>query len=347
VFFVALTMQRPQLPGGENRGMHRSVAALLIALLLAGDWFARALAQVPSAAPQTPEPMRYESPDEAAVNTWWLPTPDGGVVVFDALRTISDANAAAQALMTTARPVHAILLTHPHPDHITGLATLKESFPRARIYSTAEGVSYLSGKGKTLLRMNVEARGRTDATEQIPAPDVLLQDGQRLAVGGLNIEVTLLGSGESPAATVYFLPSMRMLVVGDILTPRRVPLLAAGRTAAWLKQIETLRNRFDPSTRILPGHGPMTNLRSAADWQERYIKSFRAQIQQATRAATAGGTCVTRAEGQRILRFMRREYPTDGRVARMPSEALDALNLEGVNWELTGRTCPGTENPIR
>ena len=54
------------------------------------------------------EPMRYETTQEAPVNSWWLPTPDGGVIVFDALRTISDARAAVDVLRKTNRPVHAI-----------------------------------------------------------------------------------------------------------------------------------------------------------------------------------------------------------------------------------------------
>jgi hypothetical protein len=81
---------------------------------------------------------------------------------------------------------------------------------RARIYSMADSVSYLSGKGKTLLRMNVEARGRTDATEQIPVPDVLLQDGQRLAVGGL-------ATGRLPERADRVLPPANALQVGRIL----------------------------------------------------------------------------------------------------------------------------------
>jgi len=137
------------------------------------------------------------------------------------------------------------------------------------------------------------------------------------------------------------------LVAGDILTPRRVPLLAAGRTAAWLKQIEVLRGAYDPSTRVLPGHGPAAVLGSAADWQAQYLTAFRTEVQRATQPDSEGGPCVAAAEGQRVLAVIRRDYPTDERVARMPPEALDSLNLEGVSWELTGRTCPGAANPIR
>ena len=322
-------------------------AAVSAAVLLALGWWSHVGAQRAPLSVLTPEPMRYESPDEAPVNSWWLPTGDGGLIVFDALRTITDALGEVSALQKSGRPVRAILLTHPHPDHVTGLATLKNAFPKAPVYSTAEAVSYLQGKGKTLLAMNVEARGQADATKRIPQPDILLHDGQRLMISGVEIEVKSLGTGESPAATVYFVPSMNTLVVGDVMTPGRVPLLAAGHTAAWLKQIENLRRSYRPSTRILPGHGPATLLQRAAGWQEQYIEAFRREVERATRKDTEGGPCVTAEEGRRILADVRRQYPTHERVARMPAEALDALNLEGVGWELTGHACPGAPNPIR
>jgi glyoxylase-like metal-dependent hydrolase (beta-lactamase superfamily II) len=64
-------------------------------------------------------PQCFETPQEAPVNSWWLPTPDGGVVVVDTLRTFSDARAAINRVRATGQPVHAILITHGHPDHVT------------------------------------------------------------------------------------------------------------------------------------------------------------------------------------------------------------------------------------
>lgn len=62
---------------------------------------------------------------------------------------------------------------------------------------------------------------------------------------------------------------------------------------------------------------------------------------------TEDGACVSKGEAARIVAEMHGAYPTKERVARMPPETLDALNIEGVSWELSGRTCPGADNPAR
>jgi glyoxylase-like metal-dependent hydrolase (beta-lactamase superfamily II) len=281
------------------------------------------------------------------VNTWWVLTPDGGVLVFDALRTFSDARAAIARLRSSHRSARAILITHAHPDHVTGVVTFKAAFPQARIYLAREGQDYLHGKGRDLLRMNVEARDPGDATAEIPPADVIVADGDSLRIGGIDIRVMMLGDGESPGATVYYLPRYHLAVTGDVVTPHRTPLLAAAKTANWLAQLDRLTRSLPPATTVLPGHGPAVQLGAAAAWQAGYIKRFRAEIEIAIRPESEDGSCVSAPEAQRVLARMRQAYPVVERVARMPSAALDQLNIEGVNFELTGRSCPGTPNPIR
>src|SRR4051794_25663556 len=98
----------------------------------------------------------YQTPGLAPVNSWWLDSSDGGVIVFDTLRTIADANVAIAKLRQRHRPVRGILITHPHPDHVTGLGTFKDAFPGAPIYSTREGDAWLKAHGRELLEMNVQ-----------------------------------------------------------------------------------------------------------------------------------------------------------------------------------------------
>ena len=70
------------------------------------------------------------------VNTYWIETPGGGLIVIDVQRDLIHAAQALAAAKAVGKPVRAILVTHAHPDHYTGLGLFRTAFPRVPVYSS-------------------------------------------------------------------------------------------------------------------------------------------------------------------------------------------------------------------
>jgi glyoxylase-like metal-dependent hydrolase (beta-lactamase superfamily II) len=227
------------------------------------------------------------------------------------------------------------------------LGTFKSALPGAPIYATTQGDQWVRAHGRDILTMNVRARAPGDATADIPPADRFVRDGESLTIGGTQVVVSLLGEGESPAAVAYFVPEQHLLVSGDLMTPGKVPLLAAGHTRDWLRQIERLQATYPEDTRLLPGHGDETTFGAARRWQTGYITRFRALATVAAARPSSDGACITASEAQSLLAKMSREWPTDGIVSKMSPELLDQLNVEGVGHDIGAVACEGRENPVR
>src|SRR2546421_6345299 len=115
--------------------MRSSWIALLAATAMATC--APAMAQDSSSA-QTVLPAKtgvwtYRGP--GTVNTYWIETPGGGLVVIDVQRDLVHAAKALATVKAVGRPVPAILLTHAHPDQYTGLGLFRQALPGVAVYS--------------------------------------------------------------------------------------------------------------------------------------------------------------------------------------------------------------------
>lgn len=127
-----------------------------------------------------------------------------------------------------------ILMTHSHFDHTGALENLKS-------------------------RLQVPVAAHTADSDRLPvAPDILLNDGDTLTVGAINLKI-LHTPGHTPGSICFLLD--KILISGDTLFPH-----GPGKTdspAAFHQIIESLEAKIfvlPEDTLIYPGHGDSSSL---------------------------------------------------------------------------------------
>ncbi|HLB52937.1 MAG TPA: MBL fold metallo-hydrolase, partial [Chlamydiales bacterium] len=140
---------------------------------------------------------------------------------------------------------------HSHWDHIVDVMVLKEK----------------TGASLWVHRLdagNVERPG----SDQLPLPfvvsgvkpDHLLEDGDLVQVGNLQLEV-IHTPGHSPGSICYYIRDHNLLFSGDTLF-----FAAIGRTDLPTGSPETIWDslkklaELPPETKVIPGHGPETSI---------------------------------------------------------------------------------------
>lgn len=122
-----------------------------------------------------------------------------------------------------------LVVTHPHSDHVTGLAGLKERFPLALVVA-GEGAAAFLAHPKARDALVVEDRHMTKFLETaglIPGrPPVeeppslthcmVAKDGDEMDLGGITLRF-LSVAGHSPGKIVVYIPEIRALILSDSL----------------------------------------------------------------------------------------------------------------------------------
>jgi len=178
----------------------------------------------------------------------------GELVVLD---PGGDGAAILERIGRTGCRVVALLHTHGHLDHVGATAEV----------CAALGPELPVGLHRDELELyrNLATQGRMFglAVGDPPEPTLWLEDGQRLPVGSLELEVRHT-PGHSPGGVSFVVHggSEPLVIVGDVLFAGSI-----GRTDLWggsFEQLaESIRTRLytlPDETRVITGHGPATTI---------------------------------------------------------------------------------------
>jgi glyoxylase-like metal-dependent hydrolase (beta-lactamase superfamily II) len=137
-------------------------------------------------------------------------------------------------------------LTHGHFDHIADHAEVTQAFPNAKVLMHRLDVPKLRNPRSAMFPLPFVIPPRE--------PDELVEDGQRLAIGSLNVDV-IHTPGHAPGHVMYHFPDQKVLVGGDLIICG-----AVGRTdlpdSDERQLVESIRKvmRLPDDTQLLPGH---------------------------------------------------------------------------------------------
>lgn len=226
------------------------------------------------------------------------------VVIIDTTLALSSAADLRRLADATGKPIEAVLLTHGHPDHYTGLVQFddvpcfaswgcREFARREDIAKAATAKMYLGD----------------EYPDERAFPNEMIADGQTFTFDGVTFTFTDLGPGESDSDGMWTIEKdgMRMAFVGDAVANRTHCFFRDGHTSDWLRILDRLEREFDDNTLLYVGHGATPSTTEAIRWQRGYIQTYIA----AMHALEDKSVPVTREQQEKIIAAMKRYLPSD------------------------------------
>lgn len=192
-------------------------------------------------------------------------------------------------------------------------------------YFLAQGadiIAHASARADMLARANdhlanltAALRERADGTVPALPTRFIEGDDARLELGGVTLELRHRGGGHTPGDMMVWLPSRNVLFSGDIVyVNRMLSVIPVSSTKAWLaafKVIEDLQPR-----QIVPGHGDVTDLATAAADTRAYLLALRAHMKKAVDEGVDLSVAVRSFNPQPFMRLLNAAELMPGNASR-------------------------------
>ncbi|MDI1237324.1 MAG: MBL fold metallo-hydrolase [Polaromonas sp.] len=233
-------------------------------------------------------------------NIGLIVTPAGAVLI-DSGATYQSARKIHEAVRrVTPQPIQWVINTGGQDHRWLGNGYFKEQGAEIIAHASARA-DMLARGGDHLAALTATLKERAAGT--MPTLPTRLIDGNdaQLELGGITLELRHRGGGHTPGDMMVWLPSRNVLFSGDIVyVDRLLGVIPVSNTSAWLAMFKVVED-LKPQ-RIVPGHGEVTDLATAAADTRDYLLALRAHM----RKAVDEGTDVSAAvKSFNALPFMR------------------------------------------
>jgi glyoxylase-like metal-dependent hydrolase (beta-lactamase superfamily II) len=231
------------------------------------------------------------------------------MLVIDPQFTLSEAHRLAAEILESKKNLTTIYITHPHPDHLFGLAVLKQAFPAAKIVALPATVSAAKTGWPARQKFWFATYGNN-----IPGPDPVLPEElstPMLTLEGEQFPVTGPVQGaDGPGNSFVYIPSLNAVVAGDIVFERVYFGVPKGKAREdWMKTIDQI-TALNPAIVVAGHQGPgARNDMSAIEFMKKYIADWDKNVAASKDAAEMRAKVINQYPGLGM------EFTLDSRVA--------------------------------
>ena len=222
----------------------------------------------------------------------------GSALLVDPAWVPSELEALAAVVRERAWNVVGGFSTHAHHDHLLWHPSFGDAprwaSPRTAELAVSERAGLVEALGADWPAGLVELMGRVEPTRAIPAESL---------PPGVTVEL-VVHDGHAPGHTALWLEEQRVLVAGDMLSDREVPLpFWPDDLPAYLAGLDRLAPYVARAAVLVPGHGsPTTSPTARLDADRRYLDAVIAgRVPDDPRLGDAGN----RAEYEHLVELVR------------------------------------------